>query len=374
MALGATAAFVLATTLLTRQNQLPLLEGLAAPWALLLVVVGLRINPAIAVIGPMLFYAAASMVGSIFIGRDIATAGRFFAILVGTLLAFHVRLGRVSAPWALLPILVQSLLITALAITLAVLQDPLLAAGIRNTAIENNWGDVYSFDGLYFRVQVIGNALLPLLFMICLWRFGSSRFYSWGLYLSGVGLVAAGNLTYFVTIAFALLLRRRQLLSRSLLARVLAVVAALALLTFGWDLANTLIERKFEGSDSSMGVRFDQVGVAVKAFGESPMQMLLGAGLGARFPDGLERNYSESLYIELQALYITYQIGLLGMLIYILSLIYLVRQTLNRDGRPIFWLYILSGITNPYILDTNQLVATLILVHLFSRVHDSDHA
>lgn len=368
-----TLALAIATLLLTRQAQIPWVTGLAAPWALLLVFGTLRVTPSLAAALPIVFYGAASMIGSTLAGNEAAHALRFLTILVGTLFAFHVRSLHVSARWVLAPVILQAVLITIVAVVLGALQDPLLASAVRGTALENNWGDIYSFDGLYFRVQVIGNALLPLLFMVCLWHVHRGRFYRWGLLAAGIGLVAAGNLTYFITAGVALALRGRRLLARSLALRLLAGLATVVLLAYTWTVGETLLERKFDGGDSSMGVRFDQAAVAAEHMGRSPAALLFGAGLGAKFPNGRERAYSEHQYIELQALYLTYQIGLVGMLLYALTAAWMARQALTRDGRTIFWLYVLAGISNPYILDTNQIVATLLLVHLFPRTATDRH-
>ncbi len=363
-----TLALSVATLLLTRHMQLPWLTGLAAPWAMFLVLSTQRVTPALFISLPILTYSAASLIGSALTGNETDDALRFLTIVIGTILAFHVRPMQISAAWALAPIVVQALLIALVAFVLGALQDPELASAVRLASLESGWGDIYSFDGMYFRVQVIGNALLPLLFMVCLWRTDRGRFYRWGLLAASIGLVAAGNLTYFFAAGVALAVRGRRLLARSLGLRLLTVLAVCALVAYSWSVADTLIERKFDGSDSSMGVRFDQLAVAADHMTRSPATMLLGAGLGAKFPDGRERDYSQQQYIELQALYLTYQIGLVGMLLYALTVFLLAKQTLSRDGQMIFWLYVFASISNPYILDTNQIVTTLLLVHLFPRV------
>ncbi|WP_298231555.1 hypothetical protein [uncultured Azohydromonas sp.] len=365
VAWGISLALGVATLLLTRHSQLPGLGGLVAPWALLILVLTLGRSTTMLALMPLLAYGSASVIGSALAGRDVADAMRFFIVLLATILAFNVRPRTISQPWALAPVALQCVLITALSVGLGVMQDPLVAGTVREMAIENAWGDVYSFDGIYYRVQVIGNALIPLLFMVCLWERKKRFFHKAGLLVSALGLVAAGNLTYFIVAALALALRYRSLLARQwLLLFLLIPLMAVSAIIFSGD-AQEIIDRKFEGSDSSMGVRFDQVDAAQRSFENSPASLVFGAGLGARFPDGKERNYSEFLYIELQALYVTYQIGILGMLLYMLTVAWCVRRRLNMEGRSIFWLYMLSGITNPYILDTNQIVMTMLLVHLF---------
>jgi len=128
-----------------------------------------------------------------------------------------------------------------------------------------------------------------------------------------------------------------------------------------------IVENKFDGSDSSMGVRFDQIDVLVDAFADSPVQALLGHGIGARYPNGKQRNYSESQYIELQVLYVTYQLGLAGITLAFGAIAYMLHRKMTPAGQGIFWMYVVSGITNPYILDTNQMVATMLLLSTFAR-------
>jgi hypothetical protein len=364
---GLTAALLVATFLLTRQTQIPVLEGLAAVWALLLLLLSLRWSPLLPLAIPMLAYGCGSMLVSLLAGREPVVVVRFFVITIGTVLAFQIRPVRISVPWAMLPVTLQAVLIFGIAVALGVLQEPGLAVAVRDFALDSNWGDIYSFDGLYYRVQLIGNALLPLLFMIAVWRWQNGRIYRVLALLSLLGLIAAGNLTYFVVAVIAVLIAQGKRLKQSMFARMVLVVMVLLVLAATWGAINEAVADKFEGSDSSMGVRFDQWEVAHRELGASPIKLLLGAGLGASFPDGKQRNYSQDRYIEMQWLYLLLQLGLLGTLIYVATLWLSVHQRLDKGGRCIFWLYMLSGLTNPYILDTNQIVATLILVCAFPR-------
>jgi hypothetical protein len=364
---GLTAGLFVATFLLTRQTQIPLLEGLAAVWALLLVLLYARWTPLLPIAIPMLVYGLGSMLVSLAAGREPVAVIRFFVITLGTLLAFHIRPARISLPWALFPVTLQAVVIATVAISLGVLQNPGLALAVRDYAVEANWGDVYSFDGLYYRVQLIGNALIPLLFMIAVWRWQVGRVYRVMATLSLLGLIAAGNLTYFVVAVIAVLWAHGRRLRRHVVVRIVLVVALPLLVVAAWSVVDETISDKFDGGDSSMGVRFDQLDAAQRQVGDSPLKLLLGTGLGAPFPDGQQRNYSQARYIEMQWLYLSLQLGLLGLLIYAATLWLSARQLLDGAGRRIFWLYMLSGCTNPYILDSNQIVATLILVCAFPR-------
>jgi hypothetical protein len=364
---GLTAGLLVATFLLTRQTQIPMFEGLAAVWAVLLLLLCMRWTPLLPIAIPMLVYGLCSMLVSLAVGHEPAVVIRFFVITLGTLLAFHIRPNTISVPWTLLPVALQAIAITAVAVSLGVLQDPGLALVVRDYVLDAQWGDIYSFNGLYFRVQLIGNALLPLLFMIAVWRWQMGRVYRIMALLALLGLVAAGNLTYFFVAAIAVLFAHGRRLRRSVAARVVLVVALPLMLVAAWGLVDEAVSDKFEGSDSSMSVRFDQFDAAQRQVGDSPRKLLLGTGLGARFPDGQQRNYSQDRYIEMQWLYLWLQLGLVGLLIYAATLWISAQQLLDTDGRRIFWLYMLSGCTNPYILDSNQIIATLILVCAFPR-------
>jgi hypothetical protein len=334
----------------------------------------LRRDAGILPVMPLLAFASVSTVVSVMAGNEAVEAVRFMLVLVATALAFQVRSVPVSQPWVLGPVVLQCAVVVALSVVLAVLQDPLVAFGLRELATDRGWGDIYSYDGIYYRVQVIGNALLPVLFLVCLWQRQSAWFHRLGLVASALGLVAAGNLTYFIVAGLAVALRYRHRLTDP---RVLLLLGVPALLAGALVLPGTiqeLVELKFEGSDSSMGVRFDQWLAAQEGFERLKGAVAVGAGLGARFPDGLERNYSDFLYIELQALYVTWQVGLLGMTLYLGTLVICSRRALAPEGRAIFWLYMLSGVTNPYILDSNQIVTTMLLVHLFPRRADPPSA
>lgn len=361
----ATAAFFVANFLLTRQTQLAILGGLGAPWAVLCNLLMIRPNPMWRAMFPMLAYSAASATGSMMAGNDAGGVIRFLIITTSTLTAFSIRPAPISA-LALLPLTLQAVGISAVSIALALLQNPAISTAVRFYVLDAQWGDIYSFDGFYFRVQLIGNALLPLLFLISFWKYRDGSAYRWTAWLAFVGVIVAGNLTYHIMVVVAVLIRLWPLVRKNSRARVIIGLALCGAIALGLPATVEVFDRKFTGS-VSMDVRFDQVEVLQKAWGESPATLLVGAGLGAPYPNGRERDYSHYQYIELQMLYLAYQLGLIGMLIYFTTLIMLANYFLNPTGKLIFWMYVLSGSTNPTVLDTNQIVAAMMLVCFFPR-------
>jgi hypothetical protein len=354
--------------LVTRQTQIDVLNGTAAPWAIFLALAFIRRGPALLLLLPVTVYGALSSVASTALGSDTANVLRFYVITVGTLLAFYIRPRQISAGFALSPLILQCMIIASVSLWLGFAQSEELGQLVRGYILETTWGDIYSFDGIYYRVQLIGNALVPLIFLISLWRYRQQRLYRVMTWVSFLGVFAAGNLTYVLVAGLGLAIRLWGHARKSVLTWLLMPLVFCAALFASWNGIQEAIDRKFDGTDSSMGVRFDQVDVAIESWKESPVKFLLGAGLGAPYPDGRERNYSEFQYIELQLLYLIYQLGALGIITYAATLVTLAQYCLDRNGRYIFWLYILSGSTNPTILDTNQIIATMMLVCLFPRI------
>ena len=351
--------------LLTRHAQLAGLQSLIAPAALLIVLIGLRGGASISPLLPIALYLSLSMFYGAATGNDAADVIRFFLIFFSTLLCLNVKPRRVSPLVCIAPVGFQALVIVGLSLFLAIAQSPTASLAVRSAVLANDWGDVYSHDGIYFRSQLRGNALIPLIFFLALWSDDSRKLRKVGIAFGFAALVAAGNLTYFISAATAVIIRYRVALFGSR-TRILLMAAAI---TVGGFITSTVLSevlsRKFEGSDSSMGVRFDQIDALAEAYADRPSLLIVGAGLGSRYPDGKERPYSKFQYIELQALYLVYQIGLVGAALYTITLVCLVRSRMSKTGQTIFWLFMLSGATNPYIFDSNQIVASMLLVHMF---------
>lgn len=364
--LAATTVLTVCTFLLTRHTQIGGLTGLLAPAVLATSLIGARVRADSLLLLPAGLYAAASVAFASMRGVEAADAFRFFAIICGTLLATQWGSHRIKLGWVLLPVGAQAIGITLLSIYLGVAQDTELALGTRALVVDANWGDIYTLNGWYYRVQLIGNALIPLAFMICMQRWNAKRGHLVPIVVFGVGVIAAGNLTYSIVCGAyaAYILAWRSRGTRALLVLALFGLASALLAT---DTINDILTNKFDGSDSSMGVRFDQVDVLADAFAESPASSLLGHGLGSRYPDGKQRDYSQFQYIELQILYVTYQIGIVGVVLLFGTIAIALNLNMSRDGRLIFWAYVLCGISNPYVLDTNQMVATMLLLSTFTR-------
>lgn len=363
-----TAGLFLATLLLTRHTQIPGLTGIVAPFTLLLLALGLQVGKRLPLAAPFGLIATASMLWSLYAGVPGGNVWRFYVICIATLLAFCFKPVSIRRWLVLSPVFLQAVAIICISAYLAVMHDQVLASVVRNYVLDQAWGDIYSFDGYYYRVQLNGNALLPLLWMMTLFTPGRSRLSKGcALAVSGLSLIVAGNLTYLASASVAVLIwLRRETRGKLVASLSLGVVVAVIVVTALGSIQEVL-DRKFAGSNSSMATRFDQIQVATDAISLHPERLVVGFGLGAPFPDGRMRDYSHQNYIELQSLYLAYQLGIVGSLAYLMCLLALSRSALSADGLLIFWLFILSGLSNPYILDSNQIIATVLLVCLFPK-------
>jgi hypothetical protein len=359
----------IAVLLLTRGSQFPLLNMVLAPYVIVYLFASISIESrSLDSIIPISIYCALSSVLSIFKAYDVFVIIRFFTIIIATLLAFETKPMRIFSAYALSPVAFQAVLISSISLFLTLNSDLLISTEIRNFVLNEGIGDIYSFDGLYYHVQVIGNALIPLLFLICLWSDYSVKYRKFGLLVSVLGLIAAGNLTYFITLGVSVIFKYWKIFLKKKFEITLIITLFLIFTQFeNIQIFNDIWSAKFEGSDSSMSVRYDQINAYARVVEESPTVGIFGAGIGAPYPDGVIRKYSGSFYIELQALYIIYQIGLIGAIVYLVSFIYYVNRSLSFNGGAVLFFFMICGITNPYIFDSNQIISTILLVHLFPR-------
>ena len=77
------------------------------------------------------------------------------------------------------------------------------------------------------------------------------------------------------------------------------------------------------------------------------------------------RDYTDNLYFEIQAMYFFNQLGLINSLIFISFLLFLaIKKIFYKDLLFMYLCYIVYATTNPYILDTTQIVVILILISI----------
>ncbi|PTS92513.1 polymerase, partial [Pedobacter sp. HMWF019] len=118
-------------------------------------------------------------------------------------------------------------------------------------------------------------------------------------------------------------------------------------------------------SDESLNLRGDQVNVLIDNLSESQFTLLLGQGLGHTLKVITPlRDYTDSIYFEIQTLYILNQLGIFFFLCFIIYNILIMMLKWGWDNQEIYlayFIYIVYAVTNPYIFDTNHVVIIIVL-------------
>ncbi|END6662817.1 O146 family O-antigen polymerase [Escherichia coli] len=249
-------------------------------------------------------------------------------------------------------------------------------SAIRNYFIDNQFGDIYTYNGFFYHIQIKGNALLLFSYMISFYLYNktNNKLYLLSSMFLALAVLFCGNLAFYITFlihAFIFLFLRKARTYNQLLLKVF-----IFLITFGVFISYSgmeylvkAYELKFQGANfSSMGTRFDQFNVLIDDLFENVLTALVGQGLGNIINvQTAVRNYSDYIYYELQAVYFLNQLGVLLFLLFVIINVILTLKFIKPiELRIVYMLYILYALVNPYMLDTNHVVVVFILVSLSS--------
>ncbi|EIW7091395.1 O146 family O-antigen polymerase [Escherichia coli] len=249
-------------------------------------------------------------------------------------------------------------------------------SAIRNYFIDNQFGDIYTYNGFFYHIQIKGNALLLFSYMISFYLYNktNNKLYLLSSMFLALAVLFCGNLAFYITFlihAFIFLFLRKARTYNQLLLKVF-----IFLITFGVFISYSGIEYlvkayelKFQGANfSSVGTRFDQFNVLIDDLFENVLTALVGQGLGNIVNvQTAVRNYSDYIYYELQAVYFLNQLGVLLFLLFVIINVILTLKFIKPiELRIVYMLYILYALVNPYMLDTNHVVVVFILVSLSS--------
>ncbi len=127
-----------------------------------------------------------------------------------------------------------------------------------------------------------------------------------------------------------------------------------------YDYFKEVVERK---SEYSVPARFDQLSILLEDFTESPTTFLLGKGLGNTIQKETEyRDYSDSIYFELQAVYVLNQVGIIYLCIFLVtSLMFMIHFWRLKLIILLYSSYLVYGFTNPYIFDSTNVIVIIVL-------------
>lgn len=307
----------------------------------------------------MIFYALS-------LGNEPSLIIRFFLILTLIVLAYFVKPNKKYINIFMFFIALQALFLIIFELYMMINFSIDTYYPIRHLFQNNDWGDVYTYDGLFWKIQLKGNALLPFAFFVSMIYYQSKAKYIMSIIFL-VATLIAGNFAFILgvllfSIIYYIYSKRWSIQKIVLNGSIgLLLISATSILSYSY-----LVEIVEKKAVSSNPTRIDQTEVLIENMNESLTTVLFGQGLGNIVNVVTEwRDYSENIYYELQALYILNQVGILFFVIFILFNIIFAKYTMKYKVLLItYGSYIFYALFNPYFLDTSHIVVIIILLSL----------
>lgn len=300
------------------------------------------------------------------VGNTVGNSFRFLIILVLIQAAFFVKPNPTYINIVIGFLVLQSLFLIVLHLVLNLFFNSSSYLFLRLFFQAQGWGDLYTYNGLFYNIQILGNALLPFGVFVSLVFYSGMKRTLLTLVLF-IGMLVAGNFAFvlgvLVFITFLFLVTKsfntRKFLTFAVLGILLGSIAAKPALSY---LQKTISNK----SEESNPTRIDQSKVLWEDLSENPVSLIFGKGLGNTLNVKTKwRDYTDNIYFELQSLYFLNQMGLLNFLIFSISNIICVVLFFKEPLVKIIYLaYILYAFFNPYFLDTSHIVVIITLISL----------
>lgn len=299
-------------------------------------------------------------------GNTLGNSIRFLIILILIQAAFFVKPNPSYIKIVLGFLVLQSLFLISLHLVLNLFFNSSSYLFLRLFFQAQGWGDLYTYNGIFYNIQILGNALLPFgVFLSVIFYSGVKRIFITSILF--IGMLVAGNFAFVLgALVFVILLflvsqsfNTRKFLTVAILGILLASIAARPSLNY---LQKTIINK----SEESNPTRIDQSQVLWEDLSENPISLIFGKGLGNTLKVKTKwRDYTDNIYFELQSLYFLNQMGLLNFLIFVIANIICVILFFKEPLVKIIYVaYILYAFFNPYFLDTSHIVVIITLISL----------
>ncbi|WP_284036345.1 hypothetical protein [Neobacillus sp. 114] len=241
-------------------------------------------------------------------------------------------------------------------------------------------GDIYTYNQYFYRIQIKGNPILPIAFIVSLFAIQSKRIKFAAASLLFVGTIVAGNLAFILAIVFffgmygvilfflnarvvaflkTLFGNKKRVIMLTCL--LVAILAAAGILIYPY--IKEVLVRKME---YSIPTRFDQVSHLLNDLVESPITFLFGQGLGnIIYVISDYRDYRNAYYFELQTIYVLNQVGILYFILFLVTkIIFIIKFWRNKITFLIYLSYVLYAFTNPYLFDTTNIIVLIVVSSL----------
>jgi len=182
---------------------------------------------------------------------------------------------------------------------------------VRQFFRNNDWGDVYTYNGVVWKIQLKGNALLPFAFFISMIYYHSKlRFIMATIFL--IATLIAGNFAFILGVILFVglyyMYSKRWTVQKIVLNGLLGIILLSIVSVPGYDYFFDVVKSK---SVQSNPTRIDQFEVLINDMNEDMITLLMGQGLGNTVNKKTQwRNYTGAFYYELQAFYILNQVGI----------------------------------------------------------------
>ena len=332
-------------------------------------------------LGMYFFLLIVALAYSIFIqSNQIILAIRFSTILSLIPLAFFVPDNDKYVKVFLFFVLIHSVVIIFISIFLTFSPDPKFAVDLRQYVSDKGIGDIYTYNGWFYRVQLKGNPLIPIsLFAFTFYMKQEIKDYiKYAIILLSV--IIAGNLAFWIaslTFAFIGIIMKYGLVildfSKEQIRKfkykfyILVSFIFLLVLSIGIIYIYQTIILKME---SSIPTRLDQVFVLFMNLSVTTITLFFGQGLGNTVDVVTEyRDYTGAYYYELQVIYILNQFGILMFSLFLFLKIYLVENIFSDKYIILIYLsYILYAVTNPYMFDSTNILVIILLISLRKEI------
>ncbi|MBR3768514.1 MAG: hypothetical protein IKL10_09805 [Clostridia bacterium] len=226
----------------------------------------------------------------------------------------------------------------------------------RDWAYSFGLGDIYFLNRFIPKVQVHGNALLVIAFMLdCL----SDKKITKRKILLLLGVLVAGNFAFILALlafiawqagTFAIKLAKRNKYVKYISIAVIIIAVAVLVPYF--------ISKIVEKAATSNAVRLEQAKVFLDA------NPFIGDGLGCWVTAQTEHlSYNGEIYFELQTLYIFKQVGIITLLLF--YAVTLIPMYYAGKNRFIFYLiYLFFSFWNPYCFDVTQIITIILAINI----------
>lgn len=302
---------------------------------------------------------------TIFFNNDIILAFRFLLIILLILTAYFIKIPLSSIKVLFVFVCLQCIFLITMELIMMFRLIDISPSAIRTFFRNSEWGDIYSFNNIFYRIQVKGNALIPFsLFLTFVSKNIIRRIWIYRLIFL-LGLIISANFAYLMALIFFLFLYYSLELTKFQFTKRIILFSVLTI-SFSLPIINYTKEQFKLKSEASFPTRTDQIKVLIDDFDENPINLILGKGLGNTLNAKTKyRDYRGNIYFELQPVYFLNQLGFLNFLLFLfLNISFAFYSIRLKQTRLVYVSYILYSITNPYILDSNQVIVILTLVCL----------